>query len=92
MSDETNGTWTQGEVVRSLRRIEANQQEARMTFASKQELSSYRELVDTEHKEMREDISGIRDGLRWAFRLGVTMVLTNVFAFVLYLITVRPHP
>lgn len=91
MNGDDRADWTQGEVVRRLTEIA---KKLDSDVSRKSDLTSYRELADKEHEAMRDDISGIRDGLRWAFRLGVTLVGTELLAIIAYIIeqSIRSKP
>lgn len=78
---------TPAELVRWLERVERKAERNGETYASKTTVEAHRELAAVERQQMREDIDAIKEGLRWAVRLAVTMVFTNLGALVLFFAT-----
>lgn len=78
---------TPAELVRWLERVERKAERNGESYASKADVAAAREVAEVERRQMRDDIDGIKEGLRWAVRLAVTMVFTNLGALVLFFAT-----
>lgn len=86
--------YTQGEIIRTVKRIEQKVDDSGASYATKDDLKAYRELADYEHKQMRDELAAMRDGLRWSFRGIITILGTGLFGLVIYVVeqAIRTHP